>query len=119
VRAPENEYGGDASRDSADIGALDVDGVAAEVVDTCVRNQRATATDPGDYEVVLSPYAVTDLLEHLAWVGFSALATQEHRSFMRIGERMMSEQVTIRDDATAPARRDRRDPLLLHPASGV
>jgi PmbA protein len=94
--------GGYASRHSADLATLDVGGLAAEVVDTCVRNQHATAIDPGDYEVVLSPYAVTDLLEHLAWVGFSALATQEHRSFMRIGERLMSEQVTIRDDATAP-----------------
>jgi PmbA protein len=97
-----DDGGGYASRHSADLGALDVDGLAAEVVDTCVRNQHATAIDPGDYEVVLSPYAVTDLLEHLAWVGFSALATQEHRSFMRMGERLMSEQVTIRDDATAP-----------------
>jgi len=97
-----DDGGGYASRHSADLGAIDVNGLAAEVVDTCVRNQHATAIDPGDYEVVLSPYAVTDLLEHLAWVGFSALATQEHRSFMRLGERLMSELVTIRDDATAP-----------------
>jgi predicted Zn-dependent protease len=91
--------GGYASRHSADFDALDVSGLAAEVVDTCERNQDATAIGPGDYEVVLSPYAVTDLLEHLAWVGFSALALQEHRSFMRLGERMMSEAITIRDDA--------------------
>ena len=94
--------GGYASRHSADIDALDVEGLATEVVDTCVRNQRASAIDPGDYEVVLSPYAVTDLLEHLAWVGLSALATQEHRSFMRMGEQLMSNLVTIRDDATTP-----------------
>jgi PmbA protein len=93
--------GGYASRHSPDLDALDVAGLAAEVVDTCERNQRATPIDPGDYEVVLSPYAVTDMLEHLAWTGFSALATQEHRSFMRMGERLMSELVTIRDDATA------------------
>ena len=96
-----DDGGGYASRHSADIDALDVDGLATEVVDTCERNQGATAIDPGDYEVVLSPYAVTDLLEHLGWVGFSALATQEHRSFMRMDERLMSELVTIRDDATA------------------
>jgi predicted Zn-dependent protease len=91
--------GGYASRHSADITALDVAGLAAEVVDTCERNQNAKEIGPGDYEVILSPYAVTDLLEHLAWVGFSALALQEHRSFMRLGERLMSERVTIRDDA--------------------
>jgi PmbA protein len=97
-----DDGGGYASRHSADLGALDVAGLATEVVDTCARNQHASAIDPGDYEVVLSPYAVTDLLDHLGWVGFSALATQEHRSFMRMGERLMSEQVTIRDDASAP-----------------
>ena len=97
-----DDGGGYASRHSADIDALDVSGLATEVVDTCERNQGATAIDPGDYEVILSPYAVTDLLEHLAWVGFSALAVQEHRSFMRIGEHLMSDQVTIRDDARTP-----------------
>ncbi|HVC42934.1 MAG TPA: metallopeptidase TldD-related protein [Candidatus Saccharimonadales bacterium] len=94
--------GGYASRHSADIGALDVAGLAAEVVDTCERNQGATAIGPGEYEVILSPYAVMDLLEHLAWVGFSALAVQEHRSFMRIGEHLMSDSITIRDDAQTP-----------------
>ena len=93
---------GYASRHSADIDALDVGGLAGEVVDTCERNQHATAIDPGDYEVVLSPYAVTDMLEHLSWVGFSALAVQEHRSFMRIGEKLMSDRITIRDDARTP-----------------
>jgi PmbA protein len=93
--------GGYASRHSADIDALDVPGLASEVVDTCLRNQDATPVEPGDYEVILSPYAVTDLLEHLAWSGFSALAVQEHRSFMRIGEQLMSDVITIRDDARA------------------
>jgi PmbA protein len=97
-----DDGGGYASRHSPDINALDVSGLATEVVDTCERNQGATAIDPGDYEVIVSPYAVTDLLEHLAWVGFSALAVQEHRSFMRIGEHLMSDQVTIRDDARTP-----------------
>jgi PmbA protein len=97
-----DDGGGYASRHSADIGALDVTGLAAEVVDTCERNQGASVIGPGDYEVILSPYAVTDLLEHLSWVGFSALAVQEHRSFMRIGERLMSDSITIRDDAQTP-----------------
>jgi PmbA protein len=94
--------GGYASRHSADLDALGVEELATEVVDTCMRNQNATAIDPGEYEVVLSPYAVTDLLEHLSWTSFSALATQEHRSFMRMGEQLMSKEVTIRDDATTP-----------------
>jgi predicted Zn-dependent protease len=76
--------------------------MADEAVDTCLRNQNPDRVDPGTYEVVLAPYAVVDMLEHLGWVGFSALAVQEHRSFMRLGERLMSEIVTIRDDPRDP-----------------
>lgn len=93
---------GYASRHAADIDALDIAAMADEAVDTCLRNQRADAVEPGTYEVVLAPYALVDMLEHLGWVGFSALAVQEHRSFMRIGERLMSETVTIRDDPRDP-----------------
>ena len=89
---------GYASRHAADVASLDLAAMADEAVDTCARNQDAEAIDPGTYEVVLAPYAVTDLLEHMAWVGLSALAVQEHRSFMRVGERLMSESVTVRDD---------------------
>jgi PmbA protein len=97
--ARSDDAGGYASRHSPDVDMLDVPGLATEVVDTCERSRGATAIGPGDYEVILSPYAVTDLLEHLAWTGFSALAVQEHRSFMRIGEKLMSDMITIRDDA--------------------
>ena len=90
---------GYASRHAADLARLDIAAMADEAIDTCRRNQNAEAVDPATYEVVLSPYAVTDLLEHLGWVGFSALAVHEHRSFMRLGERLMSPRVTIRDDS--------------------
>ena len=89
---------GYASRHGADVGRLDVAAMADEAVDTCLRNQNPTPLDTGAYEVVLSPYAVVDMLEHLGWVGLSALAVHEHRSFMKLGERLMSEDVTIRDD---------------------
>lgn len=89
---------GYAARHAADIDSLDIVAMADEAVDTCLRNQKPDPIDPGTYEVVLAPYAVVDMLEHLGWVGFSALAVQEHRSFMRLGERLMGETVTIRDD---------------------
>lgn len=92
---------GYAARHSPGLDSIDVHGASSEAVDTCLRNQAATVVEPGSYEVVLSPYAVTDLVEHLSWVGFSALAKQEHRSFMHPGERMMSEAVTIADDPHA------------------
>jgi predicted Zn-dependent protease len=93
---------GYAARHSADIDALGVDELAEEAVNACQRNQNAVALDPGVYEVVMAPYAVTDLVDHLSYTGFSALAKQEQRSFMRLGERLMSDSVSITDDSQSP-----------------
>src|SRR5437879_6826750 len=38
------------------------------------------------------------MLEFMSYTGFSALAVEEDRSFMRLGERITGEQVTIWDD---------------------
>ena len=61
------------------------------------------AVDPGDYPVVLEEYAVVDILDMLGYLGFSALAVQEERSFAEPGKRIGSELVTIVDDGDDPA----------------
>ena len=38
--------------------------------------------EPGDYAVILDPYATADLVEMLAFDGMGALAVQEGRSWM-------------------------------------
>jgi predicted Zn-dependent protease len=63
----------------------------------------AVSLEPGDYTVVLEEYAVVDLLDMLGYLGFSALAVQEERSFVEPGRRIGSELVTIRDDGMDPA----------------
>ncbi len=93
---------GYAARFGADVAALDVDGLAAEVTERCARNQGAQPIDPGDYEVVLSPYATAEMLVYLGLVGLGGLAVLEQRSFMRFGERLLSESVTITDDVRRP-----------------
>jgi PmbA protein len=71
---------------------------------TKARDSRgAVALEPGDYAVVLEEYAVVDLLDMLGYLGFSALAVQEGRSFYEPGKQIGSELVSIRDDATDPA----------------
>jgi predicted Zn-dependent protease len=47
---------------------------------------------------VLEEYAVAEMLEFMSFIGFGALAVQEERSFMRLGERITGEEVTIWDD---------------------
>ena len=93
---------GYADRHHPDASRLDPEGAAREAVETCGRNQGAIGLEPGVYPVVFSPYAVADLVGHLADLGFSALARQEQRSFMRPGERLMSETLSIADDASHP-----------------
>ena len=93
---------GYADRHHRDAAHLDAVALAREAAETCARNQGATALAPGVHRVVLSPYAVADLIAHLSDLGFSALAAEERRSFMRPGERMMSELVTVVDDAADP-----------------
>src|SRR5438067_9353159 len=58
--------------------------------------------EPGDYTVILDPYATADLLEMLAFDGMGALAVQEGRSWMngRLGQRIMADGVTIVDNGT-------------------
>lgn len=89
-----------AARHHRDVARLDVAELAAEVTERCQRNQGAAALEPGTYEVVLSPYAVAEMLEYLGMVGLGGLAVLEERSFMRMGERLMSTSVTITDDAS-------------------
>ena len=63
----------------------------------------AVSIEPGDYPVVLEEYAVVDLLDMLGYLGFSALAVQEERSFVEPGKRIGSDLVTIVDDGYDPA----------------
>jgi predicted Zn-dependent protease len=54
--------------------------------------------------VVLEPAAVATLVSFLAYLGFGGRAIAEGRSCFsgRIGERLMSERITIYDDALSP-----------------
>jgi predicted Zn-dependent protease len=95
---------GDAGSGYADRGAIDVreldkDDLATEVIEKAQRNQNAQPVEPGVYEVVLEEYAVAEMLEFMSFIGFGALAVQEERSFMRLGERITGEEVSIWDDA--------------------
>jgi predicted Zn-dependent protease len=89
---------GYAARHDAASTAIDNATLAAEVTERCERNQGAQPIEPGRYEVVLSPYAVAEMIEYLGLVGLGGLAMLEERSFMRLREQLMSDTVTITDD---------------------
>jgi PmbA protein len=85
----------------ADASKLAPEALGAEAADLAERSANPGSLDPGEYTVVLAPEAVADIMDFLAYVGFSAKAYEEGRSFMsnHIEEGLMSEQVTIVDDA--------------------
>jgi predicted Zn-dependent protease len=60
--------------------------------------------EPGRYEVVLEPAAVATLLSFLAYLGFGGRSIAEGRSCFagRMGEKLMSEKVSIYDDGLSP-----------------
>ena len=94
---------GYADRAAVDVRDLDKDELAGEVIEKARRNQNAEPVEPGVYEVVLEEYAVSEMLEFMSFMGFSALAAQEQRGFMRLGERITGEAVSIWDDGLDPS----------------
>jgi predicted Zn-dependent protease len=73
-----------------------------EAAEKARATSEAVSIEPGDYPVVLEEYAVVDLLDMLGYLGFSALAVQEGRSFAEPGRRIGSDLVTIADDGYDP-----------------
>jgi predicted Zn-dependent protease len=60
--------------------------------------------EPREYEVILGPEAVCELMVSLGYLGFHAQAVQEGRSFFcnEFGKKMVNEKVTIYDDGLDP-----------------
>jgi PmbA protein len=87
---------------SPDVAVVDGSALGAEAADKAIRSAGAADLEPGEYPVVLEEYAVATILEYLSWIGFSALAVQEGRSFMELGRQVMGENVEIWDDGADP-----------------
>ncbi len=96
----DDEGSGYALRTALNAREVDAEAVAREAVDKAVQSRHPTDIEPGEFTVLLQEYAVGDLLEYLAYVGFSALAVQEGRSFMAEarGTQAASPLVSIWDD---------------------
>jgi predicted Zn-dependent protease len=95
---------GYASFTHPDARQINAEALAREAADKALRARNPIALDPGEYTVMLEEYAVTDIVDFLNYVAFSAQAVQEDRSFMKgkFGQKVMDERVTIFDDGCAP-----------------
>ncbi len=100
----ENDRGsGYASFVSRDPGQLDIDSLAGEAIGKALKKE-PIEIEPGEYEVILEPYAVSELLSFLGYLGFHAMAVQEGRSFFcnEFGKKMVDPRVTVYDDGLDP-----------------
>lgn len=95
---------GFASAASSDVRRIDPRAVGERAARKCRDSRNSARLEPGEYEVVLEPLAVADLLEYIGRLGFSAEAYQEGRSFVcgKLGEQIMHPSVTIWDDGLDP-----------------
>jgi PmbA protein len=94
---------GYAEHAAVDATAIDASAIGREAAEKARATANAVAIDAGDYPVVLEEYAVVDLLDMLGYLGFSALAVQEGRSFFEEGRRIGSDLISIVDDGHDPA----------------
>ena len=89
--------------------ARDIDGAAlsARAVEKATRSREPKPWAPGRYTVVLEPAAVADFIQDMSWISFGALLVQEGRSFLsgKMGEKLMGENITLRDDPYHPLHR--------------
>ena len=88
---------------ATDASTIDAAAIGREAAAKARASANPVAIEPGDYAVVLEEYAVIDLLDMLGYLGFSALAVQEGRSFWEADRRVGSDLVTIVDDGRDPA----------------
>jgi predicted Zn-dependent protease len=78
--------------------------VAVESTNKCLKSQNPIQIEPGEYDVILEPYAINELVSWLSYVGFNAKLYNEKRSFLsgRMGEKIWSESITFIDDGLNP-----------------
>jgi predicted Zn-dependent protease len=88
---------------AVDATTLDASAIGREAASKARASAGPVSLEPGDYPVVLEEYAVVDLLDMLGYLGFSALAVEEERSFVEPGRVVGSELVSLWDDGHDPA----------------
>jgi len=83
-----------------DATTLDVPALAEDAVRRAERGKNPQAVEPGRYDLVVEPYALSELLTWMSFVVFDTRAYQEGRSLLskRRGEKIMGDNVTIVDD---------------------
>ncbi len=81
---------------------IDITGSFTIAYDKAKMNQDPEQLEPGAYTVILEPLAVGEMVQYMAYMGFSAKSVQYKRSFLtgKLGELVLGKNITIIDDHT-------------------
>jgi predicted Zn-dependent protease len=92
--------GSEGSGRASSVRLSDLDGAVAGRTAAAKARAGVGATDlePGQYEVVLEPSCVADILLFLAVYGFNGRAFNEQTSFVKLGEAQFDRAISIWDD---------------------
>ena len=93
-----------AERTDKDVSKINTAALADRAIGKALAGRRPKELPPGEYDVVLEPAAVAELLMFVSIFGFDALAYREGRSFAsgKLGKKLFGDNLTLRDDAYAP-----------------
>ncbi|MFO1539689.1 MAG: TldD/PmbA family protein [Chloroflexota bacterium] len=94
---------GYAARIAASADALDGAVLGREAGARAAGSEPGITLPPGDYPVVLGPYAVADIVATLGWLGLNGRAVEEERSFHAPGTRIAAPTITLTDEPADPA----------------
>lgn len=94
---------GYAEQVAVDLATIDASAIGREAAERSSAMRDPIELPAADYPVVLDSYAVMDFTDWLGYLGFSALAVQEERSFYEPGKTVASALVSISDDAADPS----------------
>jgi PmbA protein len=85
---------------SPDVGDIDPTAIGEQAVRTAVETRHPGEVEPGAFDVVLSPFAVAELMSMLAYLALSARSIEEHTCFLEghEGEQLAAPIVNLFDD---------------------